>query len=63
MKSFMQLALVGLLAISSAAYAGNGKHVKVTKAKQDCPAGCTKNTCKKNCPDQKDCTQMGCRHK
>jgi len=63
MKALMQLALAGLLTLSSVAYAGNGKHVKATKAKHNCPTGCTKSDCKKNCPNQTDCAQMGCSHK
>lgn len=66
MKTFMRIALVGLLAMSSVAYAGGGKH-KAAKAKtqQQCPSNCDKSQCKeKTCPDgQADCAKMHCSKK
>ncbi|HLK31343.1 MAG TPA: hypothetical protein VKT28_22380 [Puia sp.] len=62
MKTFMRIALIGLLAISSTAYAGGGKHKAKAKAQQQCPSNCDKSVCKKKtCPEgQADCAKMHC---
>ena len=62
MKSLMRIALVGFLAISTASYANGGKH-KPAKAKQKCPATCTKTLCDKSCADKMNCSKTSCDHK
>ncbi|HEY0433778.1 MAG TPA: hypothetical protein VGC95_07900 [Chitinophagaceae bacterium] len=54
MKSILKYALIGLLAVSSTAYAGN-KHKKNKKAQTTCSASC-QQSCAPTCP------KAGCCH-
>ena len=45
----MQLALVGVMALSAAAYAGDN-HKSAKSTKQTCTTSCKKPDCKKSCP-------------
>ena len=60
MKRIMQIALVSLFAMSTVAYAGNGK-VKSKKQKQTSAQQCSQGTCKDACEKAgKACASLPC---
>jgi hypothetical protein len=62
MKQLMRLAFVGLLAVTTVAYADGGK--RKAKAKQQCPVNCNKSQCnKKACAQMPGCTKATCNNK